>query len=118
MSAGAWTPGGNERALEAWRSAREAGLTSLRSWLCSAPPSPGSLSGGCAAPAPCSMGAADAPERRRRQDPGRPPHLFLCGLDEEEGGLVSFTLEIEPGGTEHELALHPFLRLIWPECID
>lgn len=29
------------------------------------------------------------------------PHLLLSGLDEQEGGLMSFTLEIEPGGREH-----------------
>lgn len=29
------------------------------------------------------------------------PHLLLRGLDEQEGGLVSFTLEIEPGGRDH-----------------
>lgn len=40
--------------------------------------------------------------------PSKPgSYLFLCGLDEQEGGLVSFTLEIEPGGRDHMLSCMP-----------
>lgn len=31
------------------------------------------------------------------------PHLLLSCLDEQESGLMSFTLEIEPGDREHVL---------------
>lgn len=62
------------------------------------PLSVGMLGGGCR-----GTGAAEYPKLRSQNPrlPLVPAHLLLCGLNEQEGGLMSFTLEIEPGGRDH-----------------
>lgn len=94
-------PGPSGETMRPWVLGGQIGrLDSLRcrGWLCSVPLSAGMLGGGCR-----GTRAAESPKLRGQNPrlPLVPAHLLLCGLNEQEGGLVSFTLEIEPEGRDH-----------------
>lgn len=75
--------------------------------LHSAPLREGSLGGSFrGAPPPLPQGSSVARAS---------PHLLLRGLDEQEGGLMSFTLEIKPGGKDHtcQASIPPLATAIW-----
>lgn len=105
-SAGAWSPRGKQEAQGVWGPNREAGFTSL--WRVGSTLSPKNRKPGWKLqgnPPPQGSLVARAP-----------PHLLLRGLDEQEGGLMSFTLEIKPGGKDHtcQPSVSPLCHL-WPQ---